>query len=239
MGTPKVSLIVPAHNEEENLEALTMALSEKLSNAGFSYEIVIVNDNSTDDTGRIAEELSYRFQNIRVIHRKPPNGIGRALKDGFKNAQGEILIPVMADLSDEPGDIIKLVEKTSDYDVVYGSRFMDGGKAENYPFIKMLMNRSFNTLVKILFRIKERDITNAFKAYRKDVIENIGIENLESEHFDILIELPLKAKTFGSRSIEVPVSWRGRKKGISKLSLAKMGPLYLKRLIKLKLNAKK
>lgn len=231
--SPKVSLIVPAHNEEENLNILVKSLTKGLSNARFSYEIVLVNDNSTDGTGPMAEKLSSVFQNLRVIHRNPPNGIGLALKDGFRHAKGEILIPVMADLSDEPRDIITLVENIGDYDVVYGSRFVNGGEAENYPFFKMLINRGFNSLIRTLFRIKERDITNAFKAYRKSVIEKIGVENLESDHFDILIELPLKALMLGFRSIEVPVSWHGRKKGTSKLNLAKMGPFYLKRLLRL------
>lgn len=228
-----VSIIVPAHNEGKNIEVLVREINNQLISESIEFEIILVNDNSTDDTGQIAENLAETFPNVRVIHRNPPSGFGRAIKDGFRAANGGLIIPVMGDLSDDPRDVVKLIRKAEEgYDVVYGSRFTKGGKAENYPFLKRFFNRSFNNFVRLLYGIKEKDVTNAFKAYRREVIEKIGIENIESNHFDITVELPMKAHILGFNSIEVPVSWQGRIRGVSKLKLAEMGPLYIKRLLR-------
>lgn len=227
-----VSLVIPAHNEEDNIEVLVKELIERLRENNINMEIIIVNDNSKDKTGEKAERLAEFYPFIRVVHRKPPAGFGRAIKDGFKVARGNLLIPVMGDLSDDPEDVLKLIKKAEEgYDVVYGSRFIEGGMIEDYPLLKLLANRCFNNLVRLAFGIKHRDITNAFKAYRKEVIEKIGIDNLESNHFDLTVELPLKAHILGFSSVEVPVTWHGRTSGVSKLKLTRMGHLYIKRLL--------
>jgi len=138
----------------------------------------------------------------------------------------------MGDLSDDPEDIPKLVRKIEEgYDVVYGSRFIKGGFTEGYPRLKLIANRLFNNVVRLLFGIKHKDITNAFKAYRKEVLEEIG--NLEAEGFDLTIEIPLKAHILGFRSTEVPVNWYGRRKGEAKLKLSRNALVYGKRLLKL------
>lgn len=232
----KISIIIPAHNEEENLHPLMDELLPVLLQYDETkdFEIVIVNDNSTDRTPAIIEELGKNNPRIRPIHRHSSPGFGNAVKEGMKNATGDIIIPVMGDLSDDPHDIPKLVRKIGEgYDIAYGSRFIEGGATEGYPATKMIANRAFNNSVRLLFGIRHKDITNAFKAYRKEVIEKIGIDNLESSGFDLTVEIPLKAHIMGFTSAEVPVTWNGRKRGEAKLKLSQNATKYGRRLLSL------
>jgi uncharacterized protein (TIRG00374 family) len=232
----KISIIVPAHNEEENLHNLISELIPALEQDTQTqdFELVLVNDNSIDRTPAIIGELAKKDSRIRAVHRKETPGFGNAIKAGFRNATGDVIIPVMADLSDDPNDIPKLVRKIGEgYDIAYGSRFCEGGSTDGYPFFKMLANRAFNNTVRLLFGIRHKDITNAFKAYRKEVLDAIGIDNIEANGFDITVEIPLKAHILGFRSAEVPVSWHGRKRGEAKLKLSENGHRYGMRLLRM------
>lgn len=230
----QVSVVVPAHNEEGNLRRLVERVLTTLEDAKFEHELelVLVDDNSTDSTGRICDELAGEFTAVTVVHRSGDGGFGNAIKSGLSAASGDVLIPFMGDLSDDPADIPKLVAAIEGgYDVAYGSRFTDGGQVEGYPKLKLFYNRAFNNLIRLLFGIRAKDITNAFTAYRREVIEEIGVENLDSESFDLTAELPLRAHVRGFKSTEVPVSWRSRDAGVSKLNATQKGPLYVKRLL--------
>ena len=232
----KISCVVPAYNEEENLEELIERLIPVLESHDETkdYEIILVNDNSTDNTPSIIDALANENPRIKPVHRASTPGFGNAIKEGFKHAEGDIIIPVMGDLSDEPKDIPKLVRKIEEgYDIAYGSRFIKGGSVEDYPTAKMLANRIFNNAVRFLFGIPHRDVTNAFKAYKREVLDAIGIENIEAEGFDLTVEIPLKAHILGFKSAEVPVNWHGREKGEAKLKLSENGFVYGKRLLKL------
>jgi uncharacterized protein (TIRG00374 family) len=232
----KVSIVIPAHNEEGNLETLISELVPVLQKHDEmqDYEIVIVNDNSTDRTPEIIEGLAGKNLKIKTVHRRSEPGFGNAIREGFKNATGEIIIPIMGDLSDDPHDIPKLVRKIEEgYDIAYGSRFIEGGGTEGYPLAKMAANRAFNNVVRLLFGIRHKDITNAFKAYRKEVLQSIGIDNLEASGFDLTVEIPLKAHIMGFKSAEVPVIWHGRKRGEAKLRLSENASKYGKRLLEL------
>lgn len=232
----KISIVVPAHNEEENLPNLLDELLPVLDRHEETrdYELVIVNDNSTDRTPEIIEKLAGLNPRIKPVHRHSTPGFGNAIKEGFRNASGDIIVPVMGDLSDDPEDIVKLVRKIKEgYDIAYGSRFVEGGSTDGYPPAKMIANRSFNNLVRLLFGLKHKDITNAFKAYRKEVLESIGIDNLEATGFDLTVEIPLKAHIMGFTSAEVPVTWHGRLRGEAKLKLSENASKYGKRLMKL------
>ncbi|MDI6810226.1 MAG: flippase-like domain-containing protein [archaeon] len=232
----KISCVVPAHNEEENLEKLIGRLIPILESHDTTkdYEIIMVNDNSTDNTPSIINALANENLRVKPVHRASTPGFGNAIKEGFKYAEGAIIIPVMGDLSDDPKDIPKLVEKIEEgYDIAYGSRFIKGGSVEDYPITKMFANRIFNNAVRFLFGIPHKDITNAFKAYKKEVLDAIGIEHMESEGFDLTVEIPLKAHILGFKSAEVPVNWHGRVKGEAKLKLSENGFVYGKRLLKL------
>ncbi len=233
---PDISIVIPSHNEEENLHDLLRELLPVLDEhvETRDYELVIVNDNSTDSTGSLIDYLSRTNPRIKAVHRNTSPGFGNAVKEGFRNASGDIVIPVMGDLSDDPKDIPKLVRKIHEgYDIAYGSRFIEGGATDGYPPVKMAANRAFNNLVRLLFGIKHKDITNAFKAYRKEVLESIGIDNLEANGFDLTVEIPMKAHIMGFSSAEVPVTWHDREKGEAKLKLSENATKYGKRLLKL------
>ncbi|MBR9706188.1 glycosyltransferase [Candidatus Pacearchaeota archaeon] len=226
------SIIVPAHNEEENLPLMIESLIQTLDAEGIEREILIIDDNSIDNTRQVAEKLSKEFDGVKVVFRSPPKGFGRALKDGLLAAKGDIIIPVMADRSEDPIDVVGLIKQVeAGYDIAFGSRFMKDSRLIDYPKTKLFANRAFNTLLRILFLIKQNDLTNAFKAYRKKVLLEIDLDSLKSNYFDINIELSLKSKALGFSVSEIPVAWLGRTKGQSKLKLLEMGPVYLKRMI--------
>jgi len=233
---PELSIVVPAHNEVENLPHLLEELLPVLDKYEETrdYELIIVNDNSKDGTGNLIDDLGRKNPRIKPVHRSSAPGFGNAVKEGLRNATGEIVIPVMGDLSDDPEDIPKLVRKIREgYDIAYGSRFTQGGSTDGYPHTKMVANRAFNNIVRLLFGISHKDITNAFKAYRKIVLDSIGIDNLEATGFDLTVEIPLKAHILGFTSAEVPVTWHGRKMGEAKLKLSENASKYGKRLLKL------
>jgi uncharacterized protein (TIRG00374 family) len=232
----KLSIVVPAHNEEENLpylfEKLIPALEQYPETSNF--ELVVVNDNSKDHTGEVIENYAKSDPRIKPVHRTTAPGFGNAIRTGFENASGDIIIPVMADLSDDPHDISKLVRKINEgYDIAYGSRFCKGGSTDGYPKTKMLANRAFNNSVRLTFGIRHKDVTNAFKAYRREVLDAIGIENIEANGFDLTVEIPLKAHILGFKSAEVPVTWHGRERGEAKLKLSQNGHRYGSRLLKM------
>lgn len=232
----KVSIVIPAHNEVENIPILLAVLIPVLEahEETRDFELVLVNDNSKDGTGALVDSYAANDPRIKALHRTDTPGFGNAVKAGLKSASGEIMIPVMADLSDSPDDIPKLVRKINEgYDVAYGSRFCSGGSTHDYPRKKMIANRVFNNSVRLLFGIRHKDITNAFKAYRREVLKAIGIDNLQATGFDLTVEIPMKAHILGFSSAEVPVSWHERKKGEAKLRLSQNGQRYGIRLLKM------
>lgn len=228
----KLSIVIPARNEQETLEKVVKEIREILQKEDICNEIIIIDDNSTDQTGNIADKLSCSNHNIQVIHRKSLPGFGRAMREGLEKISGDAVVIVMADASDEPRDILRYYYKIKEgYDVVYGCRFCKGAKVYNYPPVKFIANRMGNWLVRFLFDIEEKDITNAFKAYNRKVLEKIN--PLEAEDFDITIELPIKAEMRKFKKTSVPVNWYGRTSGISKLRLSGMLIVYLRRVYKL------
>jgi hypothetical protein len=230
----KVSIVVPLHNEEENLKALLAELLPVLSTQKWDFELILVNDNSTDSTGRLIEEAALENPKIKTVHRTTTPGFGNAVKTGMMHATGDVIIPVMGDLSDVPEDIPRLVERIEEgYDVAYGSRFVEAGLVSGYPPLKMLANRAYNHLLRLVFGFRHKDITNAFKAYRREVLEEIGWDNIEATGFDLTVELPLKAHLLGFTSVEVPVRWRGRERGEAKLKLSHNASVYGRRLVRL------
>jgi glycosyltransferase involved in cell wall biosynthesis len=210
----KISVIIPAHNEEKIVRETIEKVYKVLRKGKNPFEIVAVNDNSDDRTGEIMEKLSKRYKRIKSVHKKTrskgPTGLGSAIRFGFKHSSGDIVIPLMGDLSDDPRDLPKLVKKIFEgYDVVCGSRFIEGSSLVNYPKIKMICNRFYNRLFTFLFCLPVNDISNAFKAYRRKVL--IAVKP-ESKGFEITSEIVLKAHINNFKTTEVPVSWHGRKR---------------------------
>lgn len=222
----KLSLVIPAHNEESCIKQAIEELIAELVREKISYEIVIVNDNSRDNTRKIVEELLDKYAGIKLINRVLPNGFGRAIRDGLSNVTGDVVGIVMGDLSDDPKDVVRCFRKIQEgYDCVFGSRFMREAKVRDYPLIKLIVNRIANLFIQIMFLTKANDITNAFKFYKADVIK--AVMPLQSLYFNITVEIPLKAMVRGFSYAQIPINWYGRESGVSKLSIRQMGRKYL------------
>lgn len=222
----KLSVIIPAHNEEGCIKNVIENVSGGLARAGIDYEIVAVNDNSSDRTPEIIGELSSADKRVRLVNRQPPCGFGRAVREGLDNMTGEAVVIVMGDESDDPGDIVRYFRKLEQgYDCVFGSRFIKGSLVKNYPAFKLFLNRLANTFIRCLFLLKANDITNAFKMYRAEVIK--AVLPLQAVHFNITVEIPLKALIRGFSYAQVPINWYGRTSGVSKLSIRNISRKYL------------
>jgi dolichol-phosphate mannosyltransferase len=232
MKKPLYSVVIPAYNEEENIGPTILEISNALVNADIPFELIIVNDNSKDNTPFVVQDLQKTIPEIRMVSRKPPGGFGRAIRTGLANFSGEFVTIVMADLSDDPNDVVKYYYKLLEgYDCVFGTRFHRDSIVKEYPPIKLYVNRIVNKLLQLLFFTNHNDLTNAFKAYRAEVIKDIM--PLKAAHFNITIELSLSALIRGYKIESVPINWYGRKWGQSNLKLRAMGRRYLATLIKI------
>lgn len=222
----KLSIIIPAHNEEGCIEKTVLQIIKKITASKIDYEILVVNDNSTDGTAIILKKLNNDHPSVKYINNDPPNGFGLAIRRGLEHYTGDAVAILMGDGSDSPADIINCYRKLEEgYDCVFGSRFIKGGHVYNYPLLKLILNRMANYFIKILFGLRHNDITNAFKCYRREVIE--GTKPIISHHFNLTVELPLKAIIRGYSYATIPITWHGRAKGISKLKIKEMGSRYL------------
>jgi dolichol-phosphate mannosyltransferase len=226
-GVPGVfSVVIPAYNEAENLQVVVPKLLSELESAGISHEILIVNDGSTDDTRDVLAELTARYPNVRFVENPSPNGFGLAVRAGLANFRGDAVAIVMADGSDDPADVVKYYTKLQEgYDCVFGSRFIASSKLIDYPIHKLIINRLANLFIRVLFQVRYNDVTNAFKCYRRQVIG--GLEPILAHHFNLTVELPLKAIIRGYSFAIIPISWTNRTTGISKLKIREMGSRYL------------
>jgi len=221
-----LSVLIPAYNEESCIESTLRAICDCLEDHAIDYEVLVVNDNSRDNTEIILKRLSLENSRIRYINNYYPNGFGFAVRCGLENFAGDAVTIVMADASDPPECIVEYYEKLKEgFDCAFGSRFVRGGKVYDYPAHKLVINRLANLFVQVLFGLKYNDTTNAFKAYRREVIE--GISPLIAHHFNLTVEMPLKAVIRGYSSAVVPIRWYNRKTGISKLKIREMGSRYL------------
>lgn len=224
----KLSIVIPAYNEEGSIEETLSTLYAKLIEENIDHEIVVVNDNSKDSTLSILEELKASSIPTLTIHtNKGPNGFGYAVRYGLERFQGDMVAVMMADLSDDPKDLVAYYRLmvTKNLDCVFGSRFISGGKVYDYPKHKLIINRIANFIIKVSVGINYNDSTNAFKMYRKHTIE--GIKPFLAPHFNLTIELPLKAIIRGYSYEVLPNSWRNRKAGESNLKIKEMGSRYL------------
>ena len=222
----KLSIIIPAYNEEESIAETIDTLEFALNQVKIDHEVLVVNDKSKDNTVKVLNMLCEKYQNVNYVTNDGPNGFGNAIRYGLERFSGDCVAIMMADLSDSPYDLIKfyttMLEKN--VDCVFGNRWGMGGKVIDYPIHKKYINRIANFIVKIVMRIPYGDTTNAFKLYKKEVIQ--GIQPLLSPHFNLTIEIPLKAIIRGfTYSIE-PNSWTNRKYGTSKLKIKEMGSRY-------------
>ena len=223
----KLSVVIPAHNEADCIESTVSTLVEKLSQEKIPYEILVINDNSSDDTESILKRLNIKNSDVRYINNKPPHGYGFAVRCGLESFSGDCVAIFMADASDRPEDLVKfyrtMIEKN--VDCVFGNRWLRESKVIDYPVFKLVLNRIVNFMIQVLFGLRYNDVTNAFKLFRKEVI--FGLRPFLSHHFNLTVELPLKAIVRGYSYAVVPNWWINRTTGVSKLKIKEMGSRYL------------
>lgn len=222
----KLSVVIPAHNEEAVVGETLSGLISELSHEEIDHELIVVDDSSTDGTAGVVEAIAAEHLQVRCLPSPYRNGFGFAVRAGLEEFEGDAVAIVMADGSDSPRDLVsyhRLLEQG--YECAFGSRFVHGSTVVDYPRSKLIMNRIVNFGIRVLFRHGYNDTTNAFKAYRREVIENV--QPFLSHHFNLTVELPLKAVVRGYSYGIVPISWTNRKAGVSKLSLNEMGSRYL------------
>lgn len=221
----KFSVVIPAHNEEGCIESTLETLCTKLDKESFNYEIVVVADHCTDNTETIAANFAKTHPRVRVIQNKNKPGFGMAVRAGLDNFTGDAVTIFMADASDSPDDLTVYFRRIeAGADCVFGSRFIRGAKVVDYPLHKLILNRIGNFIIRLLFRHGLNDTTNAFKCYRREVID--VCRPFLSPHFNLTVELPLKAYVRGYKFEIVPISWHNRKTGVSKLKIREMGSRY-------------
>jgi dolichol-phosphate mannosyltransferase len=219
------SVIIPARDEEESLPPTLRGMHAAFNEAGIPHEIVVVDDGSSDGTWAVLEKLKQEIPALGPVRNPGPHGFGRAIAYGLDHSRGDAVVIMMADASDSPADAIKYWQLlNAGWDCVFGSRFIKGGKVIDYPRIKLWINRLANFLVRVGFNIKLNDTTNAFKAYRRAVID--GCRPLIAPHFNLTVEIPLKAIVRGFTWTLIPISWQNRRHGIAKLRIKEMGSRY-------------
>jgi dolichol-phosphate mannosyltransferase len=222
----KLSVVIPAHDEASSIAPVLENLVAVLEEEGIDYEVLVVDDASTDGTAAVVERLESENPRVRCYRSHHPRGFGQAVRAGLERFSGDAVAIVMADGSDDPRDLVHYQRLLEDgYDCAFGSRFTHGSVVIEYPVLKLTLNRLANWFIRILFRHGYNDTTNAFKAYRREVIESV--QPLLSNHFNLTIEIPLKAVVRGHSYAIIPIRWTNRTTGDSKLNLQEMGSRYL------------
>ena len=221
-----LSVIIPARDEEKCIASTVEHLHVELRLHNVPHEIVVVDDGSTDATWNVLEDLHTRIPALRPVRNDGAHGFGRAVVLGLDQSTGDAVVIFMADESDDCRDVVRYWERlNAGYDCVFGSRFVKGGGVIDYPWLKLWVNRCANLFIRVLFRINANDITNAFKAYRREVID--GCRPFLSPHFNLTVEIPLKAIVRGYSWTVMPITWRNRRTGVAKLHMNEMGSRYL------------
>jgi dolichol-phosphate mannosyltransferase len=220
-----LSVVIPARNEEACIAGTVEHLQLELELNRVPHEILVVDDGSTDGTWRVLEQLASKHRALRPLKNGDAHGFGRAVTTGIDSARGDAVVIMMADESDDCRDVVRYWSLLNDgWDCVFGSRFVKGGGAIDYPWLKLRLNRIVNFFIRVLFAVPHNDITNAFKGYRRATLD--GCRPFLSPHFNLTVELPLKAVVRGYTWTSVPITWRNRRAGVPKLKLTEMGSRY-------------
>ena len=221
-----LSIVIPARDESDCIASTAEHLYVELRLRNVPHEIVVVDDGSTDNTWQALEAAKERIPTLSPLQAPAPHGFGRAIVHGLDHSKGDAVVVMMADESDDCRDVVTYWKVLNEgYDCVFGSRFVKGGGTIDYPRLKLTLNRLANFFIRMLFRIQLNDTTNAFKAYRRTVID--GCRPYLSPHFNLTIEIPLKAIVRGYSWKVVPITWRNRRTGAPKLKIREMGSRYL------------
>ena len=209
---------LPTYNERENLEAMVSALGQVLPDRG---RILVIDDDSPDGTGDIADRLASERANVDVLHRRRKEGLGPAYLAGFRRALelgAELVMEMDCDFSHDPADVPRLVAAAEDADVVLGSRYVRGGGTRNWGLLRRLISRGGSLYAQVLLGLRVRDLTGGFKVYRRAVLETIDLEAIHSKGYAFQIEGTYRALRAGFRVVEVPIVFVDRQVGGSKMS---------------------
>lgn len=219
------SIVIPAHNEEESLPHTVRDVYDTMIREKIPHEIIVVDDGSRDRTWAVLQELKQSIPTLAPVQNTGLHGFGRAVIYGLNHMKGDACTIMMADASDSPAHAVRYWQVLNEgWECAFGSRFIKGGEVIDYPRIKLLVNRLANFLVRIGFNIALNDTTNAFKAYRRTVID--GCRPFLAPHFNLTVEIPLKAIVRGYSWTVIPISWQNRKHGTAKLKISEMGSRY-------------
>jgi dolichol-phosphate mannosyltransferase len=222
----KLSVVMPAQNEEGSVGATVEGVVAALEREQIDYEVIVVNDDSEDSTEAVVNAIGDANPRVRCHRSHYERGFGMAIRAGLDVFEGDAVAIVMADASDNAEDLVKYHQLLEEgWDCAFGSRFMPGARVHDYPRLKYTINRLANWFIRILFRHRYNDTTNAFKAYRREVIETI--QPLLSKHFNLTVEIPLKAIVRGHTYAVIPTDWTNRTSGVPKLAMKEMGSRYL------------
>src|SRR3954468_15225905 len=222
----KLSVVIPARDEAGSIGDILSPLLDTLRAASIPSEIIVVDDGSGDETAERVRAFALCNPEVRLVQNEGRHGFGMAVRAGLDEMTGDAVAIMMADASDSPDALVSYFRKLEEgWDCVFGSRFVAGGRLQAYPRHKLIINRAANWFIQAIFGLRLNDTTNAFKAYRREVIE--GIQPLISPHFNLTVEMPLKAIVRGYSYAVVPIAWTNRRAGASKLKLQEMGSRYL------------
>ncbi len=225
-AAPALSIVIPCYNEELVIDATVKNLSNALSGTDISYEILCVNNASSDGTERVLAGLAAQNPFFRYANTPPMAGYGVAVRWGLEFYAGQAVVIVMADGSEDPGDVIAFYRKIAEgYDCAFGDRFTSNASVAGYPKFKLILNRLGNSLIAWVTRADYRDFTNGFKCYRRHVID--AMKPLYADHFNLTIEMSMNAVLSGARYAVISNSWKDRDVGVSKFAVLKQSKLYL------------
>jgi dolichol-phosphate mannosyltransferase len=216
-------LILPTYNEAENVQAMVPAAGEVLAGAApGGYRVLVVDDGSPDGTGRLADEMAAEHEWVKVLHRKEKNGIGPAYLAGFRYALAhgaDYVMEMDCDFSHNPADLARLLQAVYDgADLALGSRYVPGGGVSDWGLLRRFISEGGSTYARVVLGLSVRDVTGGFKCFRRDVLEAIDFESVRSRGYAFQVELTYRAKQSGFKIVEVPIVFRDRQHGTSKMS---------------------